>query len=84
MWEIKEEVAVLVDGESLVNGKTCFSQQAQGINGEARLCCLFLILQPEVLSSYIISLFFFNLSEEGSEIKFGKRLKIKVQRNRFK
>ena len=55
-WEVKEEVAVLVDGESFVNGKKCFSQQAQGINGEARHCCLFLILQPEVLSGYIISL----------------------------
>jgi len=28
MWKIKEEVAVLVDGESLVNVKKCFSQQA--------------------------------------------------------
>ena len=72
MWEIKEEVAVLVDGESLVNGKTCFSQQAQGINGEARLCCLFLILQPEVLSSYIISLFFLISVKKGLRLSLGR------------
>ena len=28
--------------------------------------------------------FFFHFSEEGSEIKFGKRLKTKAQRNRLK